>query len=82
MAAKLGVHSCSCSAPNTGCAYLINNVVINGGKKHGGGVDIHTNRVMRCREAQADTAFIWFAFATFLATFALSFLSWRRGGVK
>lgn len=61
---------------------MVNNVVINGGKDKTGAVNLYTNRVTRCREAQADTAFIWFAFATFLATFALSFLSWRRGGVK
>jgi cytochrome oxidase assembly protein ShyY1 len=80
MAAKLGVHSCSCSADHQSCPYLVNNVVINGGKDKTGAVDLNVNRVMRCREAQADTAFIWFAFGTFLATFALALLAWRRGG--
>ena len=82
MAAKLGVHSCSCRDVHASCPYLVNNVVINGGKNKAGQVNLGTNRVTRCREAQADTAFIWFAFATFLATFALSFLSWRKGGIK
>ncbi len=82
MAAKLGVHSCSCSAVNQLCPYLVDNVVINGGKDQHGTPDLHTNRVQRCREAQADTAFIWFAFATFCATFVLAFLSMRRGGIK
>ena len=81
MAAKLGVHSCSCSIPDSGCDYLTNNVVINGGKD-GSAVSRTLDRVQRCREAQADTAFIWFAFGTFLATFGLAFLSWRRGGIK
>ncbi|KAL6719983.1 hypothetical protein ACLMJK_001904 [Lecanora helva] len=82
MAAKLGVHDCSCNKPDSSCPYLTNNVVINGGKNHEGSVDQYLNRVQRCREAQADTAFVWFAFATFLGTFVLSFLSWKRGGVK
>ncbi|RDL35040.1 uncharacterized protein BP5553_06971 [Venustampulla echinocandica] len=40
--------------------------------------DIHG----RCREFQANTAFIWFMFACFVGTFALGFLakSGRRGG--
>ncbi|KAL2054451.1 hypothetical protein ABVK25_005199 [Lepraria finkii] len=79
MAAKLGVHSCSCSLDHQSCPYLVNNVVINGGRDKNG-FDPNVNRVMRCREAQADTAFIWFAFGTFLATFALALLSSRRGG--
>ncbi len=82
MAAALGAHSCSCNNANTNCPYLTNNVVINGGKNKDHQVNLHTNRSYRCREAQADTAFIWFAFVAFVATFALSFLSWRRGGVK
>ncbi len=82
MAAALGAHSCSCDKPTYSCPYLVNNVVINGGKNGKGEVNLPTNRSYRCREAQADTAFIWFAFAAFVATFALSFLSWRRGGIK
>jgi len=34
----------------------------------------------RCREIQASTAFVWFLFATFAATLALAFLSFRRVG--
>ncbi|KAB5535149.1 marvel domain-containing protein [Coniochaeta sp. 2T2.1] len=34
----------------------------------------------RCREIQASTAFLWFLFATFAATLALAFLSFRRVG--
>lgn len=77
-AAQLGAHDCSCNKPNSSCSYLVNNVIINGGKNHEGAVNLDTNRVMRCHEAQADTAFLWFAFAAFCATFALSFLAWRR----
>jgi len=77
-AAQLGAHSCSCNKPQTNCPRLVNNVIINGGKDRSGAVDLNIDRVMRCREAQADTAFLWFAFAAFCATFALSFLAWRR----
>ena len=34
----------------------------------------------RCRIAQADTAFIWFAFAAFLVTIGLAFV--HRGGKR
>ncbi|TVY84898.1 hypothetical protein LSUE1_G000329 [Lachnellula suecica] len=34
----------------------------------------------RCRMIQAETAFIWFMFAGFLATTALSFMNRSRGG--
>lgn len=73
-AAKLGVHSCS-STP-----YTSNNVIINGGINHDHKISSTVNLGNRCREAQADTAFIWFAFAAFAASAALSLLSWRRGG--
>lgn len=34
----------------------------------------------RCREVQAGTVFMWFLFASFVASLALSFLGFRRGG--
>jgi len=34
----------------------------------------------RCREIQASTAFMWFLWATFLATLVLAFLSFKRVG--
>ncbi|KAH8910994.1 hypothetical protein BR93DRAFT_303703 [Coniochaeta sp. PMI_546] len=36
--------------------------------------------VKRCREIQASTAFMWFLWATFVATLALAFLGFRRMG--
>ena len=72
-AAKLGAHSCSRSD------YTGFNSIINGGVKDGKfGPGINLKH--RCQEAQADTAFIWFAFATALGCLALGLLSWRRGG--
>lgn len=58
----------------------MHNVIINGGVDRDGHVSPSVNRGNRCREAQADTAFIWFAFAAFVGSLALSVLSWRRGG--
>ena len=81
-AAQLGAASCSCSTAKGACTRLTNNVIINGGKNHNGQVDLNVNRVQRCREAQADTAFIWFAFAAFIGTFVLSFFAMRRGSGK
>lgn len=34
----------------------------------------------RCREGQAVTAFLWFGFASFLASTAFSFILSRRSG--
>ncbi|KAJ9164735.1 hypothetical protein NKR19_g1142 [Coniochaeta hoffmannii] len=34
----------------------------------------------RCREIQASTAFVWFLWATFVATLVLAFMSFRRVG--
>lgn len=81
-AAQLGVHSCSCNEPDSNCSYLVNNSIINGGKDTHNQIAQETNRVNRCREAQAATAFTWFAFACFLATCFLSVRSWRSGGIK
>ncbi|KAF6228736.1 hypothetical protein HO173_011755 [Letharia columbiana] len=73
-AAKLGAHSCSRAS------YTAHNVITNGGVDHAGNTAPGVNLGNRCREAQADTAFIWFAFAAFAASCALSLLAWRRGG--
>lgn len=82
MAAKLGVHSCSCALANQSCAYLVGNVVINGGVDAHGKVNLFVNRVNRCREAQAVTAFVWFAFAVACVLAGISTLGWRKGGVR
>ncbi|KAK4104224.1 hypothetical protein N658DRAFT_247508 [Parathielavia hyrcaniae] len=34
----------------------------------------------RCRKVQASTVFMWFLFATFLASLLMSLLAFRRGG--
>ena len=73
-AAKLGVHSCS------NLNYTTHNVITNGGIDHAGKVSSSVNFGERCREAKADTAFIWFAFAAFVGSAVLSFVAWRRGG--
>ncbi|KAL2046698.1 hypothetical protein ABVK25_011612 [Lepraria finkii] len=64
LAADLGVHSCG----NKG--YIATNGTINGS----------TNQSKRCHEAQAVTAFLWFGFATFLASLAFSALAAKSGG--
>ena len=80
-AVQLGTGGCGCDAKFQACERLTRNTVINGGIRDGKvGQDV--NRVGRCREAQADTAFIFLAFVCFAASAALSFLAWRRGGVK
>lgn len=78
----VGPQSCSCDEDNDPCGRLVNNHIINGGRNRDGSVVADVNRSGRCREAQADTAFIWFAFACFLGSFALSFMAWRKGGRK
>lgn len=55
----------NCSHPNQGAGWI--------------GYGSH-NDGKRCRELQASTAFVWFLWATFLATLALAFLSFRRMG--
>ncbi|KAF2812637.1 uncharacterized protein BDZ99DRAFT_497010 [Mytilinidion resinicola] len=70
-AAYLGVHSCSNKN------YTLHNKVTNSSPDTGG----------RCREAQASTAFFWFAFATFAITTALSAMNGTggvnmRGGIR
>ncbi|ERF74123.1 hypothetical protein EPUS_06392 [Endocarpon pusillum Z07020] len=66
MSAQLGVHSCS----NEG--YVNSNGITNGSD----------NRPKRCRESQATTAFMWFAFITFAASCFFSAMNARAGGVN
>jgi hypothetical protein len=72
LAAKLRVHSCG----NQG--YLASNPITNGGR----------NRGKRCHEAQAVTAFLWFAFVAYLASAILSGMAslgganLRSGGIR
>lgn len=61
MAARLGVHSCSNEA------YTLTNSITNGSR----------NPEKRCREAQAATTFLWFAFVAFLASTIFSGLASR-----
>jgi len=65
-AAKLGAHSCSNES------YLKSNPVTNGS----------VNMGKRCREAQASTAFLWFGFAAFAASFFFSVLEGRSTGAN
>lgn len=64
MASRLGVHSCNNED------YLKRNSITNGA----------VNMEKRCREGQAVTAFLWFAFLTWLASTIVSFIAWKRGG--
>ncbi|KIW28482.1 hypothetical protein, variant 1 [Cladophialophora immunda] len=66
MAAELKVHSCS---NNT---YTLHNHLTNGAHDREG----------RCREEQAATAFLWFAWATWMASLFFSILDARSGGVN
>ncbi|KAG7008534.1 hypothetical protein G7Y79_00005g016750 [Physcia stellaris] len=80
-AARIPIN-CGCSEAHSMCTHLTHNNIVNGGVDGQHNVDQNVNRVDRCRQAQADTAFIWFAWAAFAATAFFSFLAWRRGGVK
>ncbi|KAK5164790.1 uncharacterized protein LTR77_009454 [Saxophila tyrrhenica] len=63
-AAELGVHSCSNNH------YLRNNRITNGAD----------NMHQRCQESQAVTAFLWFGFACFAVSTALSGMASRGSG--
>jgi len=65
LAAQLHAHSCSDGS------WLRHNGITNGGSSN------HMGR--RCSEANAMTAFEWFAFAAFLASLAISMHELRRG---
>ncbi|KAE8354799.1 marvel domain-containing protein [Aspergillus coremiiformis] len=62
LAAKLQAHSCRNNE------YTLHNEITNG--------SVH--REKRCREAQASTAFLWFAWAGYTVSMVLSFLVSRR----
>ncbi|KAL2006914.1 hypothetical protein VTN00DRAFT_9582 [Thermoascus crustaceus] len=65
LAARLEAHSCSNDH------YTLTNNITNGTHKH---------REKRCREAQATTAFLWFAWACYTASMILSFIDVWSGG--
>jgi hypothetical protein len=80
LAARLEAHSCSnhvgfCLSPSN-CTtlltmhqhYLAHNEVTNGSLYH---------REKRCREAQASTAFLWFAWAAYTASLLMSIVNAR-----
>ncbi|KAI9849853.1 MAG: hypothetical protein M1837_000067 [Sclerophora amabilis] len=64
MAAILRVHSCGSRG------YLRSNSITNGSRNMG----------KRCHEGQATTAFLWFAFAAYLASAVISGLGSRNSG--
>ncbi|KAH8433052.1 MARVEL domain-containing protein [Aspergillus melleus] len=66
LAAKLESHSCSNNS------YTLSNEITNG--------SVH--REKRCREAQASTAFLWFAWAGYTVSMIMSFMASRRTGVN
>jgi len=66
MAAELGAHSCG------NRSYTTTNHITNGSN----------NTHKRCQESQAVTAFLWFAFATYVASLIFSTLGARSGGVN
>ena len=75
MAVTLRVHRCTTQW------FTSSNALINGGLFDGhywAAVDLEG----RCHKAQADTAFLFFAFAAFVATTALSGMAGRRKGVR
>ncbi|KAI9055825.1 hypothetical protein LZ554_000765 [Drepanopeziza brunnea f. sp. 'monogermtubi'] len=59
LAAKLHVHSCGNDS------YILSNPLTNGSN----------NPRKRCHELQASTAFFWFAFAAFVGSLVMSFMS-------
>ena len=81
-ATQLGTHTCACSLPHTGCKYLIDNTIINGGTSRANQVDLGLDRIRRCREAKAETVVVWLLFATFLVTGWIAWKGWRKGGIK
>jgi len=64
LAAELGVHSCS------NRDYVTSNKVMRGASQE----------TSACREAQAATAFLWFGWATFVGTLAMSAMGIKSGG--
>lgn len=89
MAVKLGVHSCDPdtkgfsdlgikNASKSASLYLVENIIINAGV----GYTVNFDWSSRCREAQADTAFLFFAFACFAASTVLDFFGSGGSGIK
>lgn len=76
MTVALKVHRC------TTLWFTSNNPIINGGlnsdHEYYGRIDLQG----RCQKAQADTAFLYFAFATFVFTAVLSHRAFRSKGVR
>jgi hypothetical protein len=73
MAVTLRVHKC------TTMWFTSSNPLINGGLLHYWGlIDLEG----RCHKAQADTAFLFFAFAAFVGTTVLSGMAGRRKGMR
>ncbi|PYI20687.1 hypothetical protein BO86DRAFT_389299 [Aspergillus japonicus CBS 114.51] len=66
LAAKLECHSCSNDS------YTLNNEITNGAN----------NRGKRCREAQASTAFLWFAWVGYTVSLVFSIMGSRSAGVN
>ncbi|KAL3460774.1 marvel domain-containing protein [Aspergillus heterothallicus] len=66
LAAKLECHSCGNQS------YILSNEITNGSNNPG----------KRCREAQASTAFLWFAWAGYMASMVISILMSRRAGAN
>jgi hypothetical protein len=66
LAARLECHSCS------NRAYTLSNEITNGAR----------DTEKRCREAQASTAFLWFAWAGYMVSTVLSILMSRRAGAN
>ncbi|GAD96894.1 non-classical export protein Nce102, putative [Paecilomyces variotii No. 5] len=66
LAARLGAHSCS------NRSYLL----------HNGVTQNSHHREKRCREGQASTAFLWFAWACYMGSLVLSLLAARSTGAN
>ena len=66
LSAQLGVHSCGDDG------YTKGNKITNGALDRG----------KRCREAQASTAFMWFAFFTYAVSMVFSAMTARSSGVN
>lgn len=77
LAVKLRVHSCSIDTKNLrdpSNEYFLNPVINSGSGRPG-------DLTARCREAQADTAFLFFALAAFIGSLVLDLMS-GKGSMK
>lgn len=88
MSAQLGVHSCSNAVSYTlkllvfPLRFEANHNQLQGYVNSNGITNGSDNRPKRCRESQATTAFMWFAFVTFAASCFFSAMNARAGGVN